>query len=69
MLESGHVMRGSSCLNTLLVLELKVDGKKIRRGRPGRTRTDEITQSMQQKSMVKIVCGQGQLDKDDTLTF
>ena len=37
---AGHVMRGSSGLNALLVLEGKFEGKKTR-GRPRRSWTDD----------------------------
>jgi len=45
---TGHVLKGSSGFNALLVLEGKFDGKRTR-GQPRRTWRDDVIQWMQKK--------------------
>jgi len=48
-----HGMRGFSGLNALLFLDRKFDGK-IRRGRPRRSRTDDVIQWTQKKKYDEV---------------
>jgi len=53
MLDMCDVLRGSSGVNALLVLEGKFDGKRTR-GRPRRTWIDDVTQRMQKKKYDEV---------------
>ena len=50
---AGHVLRGSSGFNALLVLEEKFDDKRTR-GQPRRTWIDDVIQWMQKKKYDEV---------------